>query len=156
MILFGVIVFVTGTRKINYNINQNTKDMNTATKLAQIARANQKKNTPDTSPFHKFHHKVRWASHQYVRYVKTRCKEIAIKGYGSVEIKLDKTTDIFNVDEHRNSCYSAEFVIKLLNNEGFIWKNEPTDYYDAVSDVIIWDKDLPQAPQSEKIGMSWK
>ena len=65
-------------------------------------------------------------------------------------------TDLFNVDEGRNSCYSADFVFSLLNREGFIWKNEPTDYYDAISDVIIWDRELPQAPSSEKIGMCWK
>ena len=161
--------------------------MKTASKLAQLARANQNKQekvqlTKDgkvvfigtresaerwmcenggTYSVEKwkpqsFQKKVSWASHQYVRFVKQRCKELASKGYGSVEIKLDKTTDLFNVDEGRNSCYSAEFVFSLLNREGFIWKNEPTDYYDAISDVIIWDRELPQAPSSEKIGMCWK
>lgn len=100
--------------------------------------------------------KISWGSHQYVRYIKLRCKELALKGYGSVEIKMDKTTDLFNIDEGRNSCYSVNFVLKLLNQEGFIWKNEQTDFYDAISDVLIWDKDLPQAPNYEKIGMCWK
>ncbi len=181
--------------------------MNTASKLAQLARASQKKTTSNTCRvcggiglpskgimnYHNIQHplgkskaefetvvenclkcescghswipskidnsfqqKVKWGSHQYVRFVKERCKELASKGYGSVEIKIDKTTDLFNVDENRNSCYSADFVFTLLNNEGFTWKNEPVDYYDAISDVLIWDANLSQAPNSEKIGMCWK
>ena len=128
--------------------------MKTASKLAQLARANQnKQEKPMVDSLQK---KVSWGSHQYVRYVKQKCKELALKGYGSVEIKLDKTTDLFNIDEGRNSCYSADFVFTLLNREGFIWKNEPTDFYDAISDILIWDRELPQAPNSEKIGMCWK
>ena len=128
--------------------------MITASKLAQLARANQnKQEKPMVDSLQK---KVSWGSHQYVRYVKQKCKELALKGYGSVEIKLDKTTDLFNIDEGRNSCYSADFVFTLLNREGFIWKNEPTDFYDAISDILIWDRELPQAPNSEKIGMCWK
>ena len=128
--------------------------MITASKLAQLARANQ--NKQEKIMVDSFQKKVFWGSHQYVRYVKQRCKELALKGYGSVEIKLDKTTDLFNTDEGRNSCYSADFVFTLLNREGFIWKNEPTDFYDAISDILIWDRELPQAPNSEKIGMCWK
>jgi len=146
LVIQKIIRIFTKTKKI--------KVMITASKLAQLARANQ--NKQEKIMVDSFQKKVFWGSHQYVRYVKQRCKELALKGYGSVEIKLDKTTDLFNTDEGRNSCYSADFVFTLLNREGFIWKNEPTDFYDAISDILIWDRELPQAPNSEKIGMCWK
>jgi len=96
--------------------------MKTASKLAQLARANQNKQekvqltknskvvfigtrksaekwmcknggtyTIEKWKPQSFQKKVSWGSHQYVRFVKQRCKKLATKGYGSVEIKLDKT-----------------------------------------------------------------
>lgn len=162
--------------------------MQTANKLAQLARANQDKQKQvdvykngqlvftgkqvdaeifmnneggvfDIKPA-KNHHlsfekKVRWGSHQYVRYVVNQCKELASKGYGSVEIKIDRTTDLFQIDEGRNSCYSAEFVSILLQQNGFVFDGL-IDHYDAFSTILTWDKELPQAPSSMKIGMCWK
>ena len=128
--------------------------MNTASKLAQLARANQKKQ--EVNPYESFKKKVKWGSHQYVRFVKERCKELALKGYGGVEITIDKTTDLFDIDEGRNSCYSSEFVCQLLGREGFVFGDEYEDHYDAFSNDLIWDKELPKAPDSMKIGMCWK
>ena len=162
--------------------------MKTASKLAQLARANQNKQekvqlTKDgkvvfigtkesaekwmgkndgTYSIEKwkpqsFEKKVRWGSHQYVRYVIKRCKELASKGYGSVKITIDKTTDMFGVDEGRNSCYSESFVCKLLSQEGFTidWYGEDArDHYDAISGTLIWDETLPKSP--DRIGMSWE
>jgi hypothetical protein len=129
--------------------------MNTASKLAQLARANQKKQEkPIVDSFQK---KVSWGSHQYVRFVKERCKELALKGYGGVEIKIDKTTDLFGVDEGRNSCYSHAFVLKLLQQEGFdIYDTPEGDCYDAQIYTLFWAYNLPFAPSNEKIGMCWK
>ena len=135
------------------------------------------------NPQEQFEKKVRWASHQYVRYVVKRCEELAKKGYGSVEIKIDCTTDLFQVDEGRISCYSHKFVVQLLQQEGFELE-KLNDYYDAQSYILYWQvkpkfdltfvpdsvvdsqsllqeqewlrTKLPQAPNSEKIGMCWK
>lgn len=126
--------------------------MNTANKLSQIARANQQvKKSNSQQDLQK---KISWGSHQYVRFVKNQCKELASKGYGSVEIKIDRTTDLFNIDEGLNRCYSLSFVVTLLQQEGFKLLTKE-DYYDAQSYNLVWDKDLPQC-LSEKIGMSWK
>lgn len=150
--------------------------MTTAEKLAQVAKQNQPKKV-------EFQKKVRWGSHQYVRYIIKRCKELALKGYGSVEITIDKTTDLFQVDEGRNSCYSHDFVVQLLQKEGFKLQ-ALEDFYDAQSYILYWQippdfsqivltcdandaqlllqeqewerNKLPQASDSEKIGMRWK
>jgi hypothetical protein len=107
--------------------------------------------------YEQFQKKVAWGSHHYVRYVIKRCKELASKGYGSVKITIDRTTDMFDVDEGRNSCYSYSFVCKLLVQEGFTfdWYGEDScDHYDAVSGTLIWDETLPKFP--EEISMSWE
>lgn len=136
----------------------------------------------EKDPYEQFQKKVRWGSHQYVRYVIKRCKELASKGYGGVLITIDKTTDMFEMDEGRNSCYSHNFVVQLLQQEGFVL-NPFEDYYDAQSYILYWqikpvfsfdvvDKEsdealcqleqewekvkLLQAPDSEKIGMCWE
>lgn len=126
--------------------------MNTATKLASLARANQSPVKSSSSDFEK---KVRWGSHQYVRFVVNEAKERAMKGFGSVVITIDKTTDLFSVDEGRNSCYDSSFVCELLHKEGFTLDNgQYEDHYDAFSTILIWDKGLPQSPN--RIGMCWK
>jgi 3-methyladenine DNA glycosylase AlkC len=134
-------------------------------------------------PYEAFQKKVAWGSHQYVRYVIKRCKELASKGYGSVEITIDKTTDMFNKIESKHRGYSHDFVVKLLSQEGFEL-HDYVNHYDAISYILYWqlkptfsqyvvcskDDDeqlyqleqewervkLPQAPDSEKIGMSWE
>lgn len=123
----------------------------TANKLAQIARENQKQIKRNS-----FAEKIKWESHQYVRYVKQRCETLALKGYGSVRITIDKTVDIFQTDEHRNSCYSFDFVCTLLKREGFKFGKYITDHYDAMSLDLIWEETLSKAPNSERIGISWK
>ena len=129
--------------------------MNTANKLAQIAKENRK--PTETSEVDTFRKKISYASHTHVEYLKQKCEELALKGYGSVKITLDQTTDLFNIiEEAGNSYYSANHVMSLLNVEGFTWKNEVTNHYYAFSDVLVWERDLPQAPDSEKIGMSWE
>ncbi len=130
--------------------------MKTASKLAQLAKANQKK---QENPLDAFDKRVRWGSHQYVRFVKQECKKLALQGYGSVSITIDRTTELFTVDEKNNRCYSYTFVVRLLRNEGFTFSTKETDYvdhYDAFTSVLIWDNDLPKAPNSMRIGMSWK
>lgn len=115
---------------------------------------------PTKDHFLAFLKKVRWGSHQYVRYAINECKKLAQRGYGFVKITIDKTTDLFMMAEGRNSCYSAEFIKNLLQQEGFTFgkedKNSYKDHYDAFSDILVWDKNLPIAPDTEKIGMSWK
>lgn len=131
--------------------------MNTAIKLSQLARDNKKKQ--EENPLDAFDKKVRWGSHQYVRFLKKECKKLALQGYGSVRITIDRTTELFMTDEGRNSCYSSSFVISLLCNEGFRFSQKEGDYedhYDAFTNVLIWDENLPQAPNSNRIGMCWK
>ena len=162
----------------------------TASKLAQIAQANQHRlkdvdvykngnlvftgSNSDAEIFMKkeggtftikpaknhqlaFEKKVKWQSHQYVRFVIKSCTELASLGYGSVEITIDRTTDLFEVDEKRNSCYSADFVYELLLEQGFEFdKSMDIDHYDAISTIIVWDKTLPKAPSSMNIGMCWE
>lgn len=100
--------------------------------------------------------KISWASHQYVRNVKKLCTKLAEKGFGSVEIKLDQTTDLWGKIERENSCYSADFVITLLKKEGFSFNDSETvDHYDALDSVLVWDAQLQKAPSSEKIGMAF-
>lgn len=108
---------------------------------------------PYEDPLEKLHKKAQWQAHQYVKYVFKRAEEMAKKGYGSCVIKIDRTYDLFSTDEQRNSCYSAEFVCKLLSQEGFKFGNEYEDYYDAFSNTIIWNENLPTS--DEKIGMCW-
>ena len=126
---------------------------NTANRLASIAQANQKSKVKD--PMIAFQKKVRWGSHQYVRHVVKRAEKEAELGYGSVRITIDKTTDLFQTDEGRNSCYDSSFVCGLLSQQGFKFNNgEYADHYDAFSTELVWDKNLPTSPN--KIGMSWE
>lgn len=125
--------------------------MTTADKLAEIAKANQqpkvKKNDPQK--------RAKWASHQYVRFVNRKCKELAKKGYGSVLITIDFTWDMFSIVE---KCgYSGYFVCALLEQDGYILdgEEERIDHYDAITMQLTWASDLPQAPDSMKIGMTW-
>lgn len=111
----------------------------------------------EVDPYEAFQKKVRWGSHQYVRYVIKRCKELASKGYGGVLIKIDITTDMSDVDKGKKSCYSHDFVVKLLRQKGFALFTTPEgDYYDAQEYTLFWLYDLPLAPDSEKIGMCWE
>ena len=127
--------------------------MNTASKLAEIAKANHK--PVNNNILNTFDKKVKWGSHQYVRFVINEAKERASKGFGSVKITIDKTTDLFNLDEGRNSCYSSALVCSLLHQQGFKFNNEEfEDHYDAFSFRLVWDDTLPTSPN--KIGMCWK
>ena len=114
----------------------------------------------EKNPYESLQKKVAWASHQYVRYVKERCKELATKGYGGVEIKIDKTADLFGENEG-NSYYSHDFVVKLLQQEGFEVHDTPycydaQIYTFAQTYILFWEYGLPFAPSNEKIGMYWK
>lgn len=133
--------------------------MKTADKLSKIARTNQPEQVKENL-YESFNNKVNLGSLKYVDFVINQCKELSMKGYGSVKITIDKTTDLFNTDEGRNSCYSSQLVVSLLTKEGFEFlsyydKNVYIDHYDAFSDIISWDKTLSTAPNSMKIGMSW-
>lgn len=104
-----------------------------------------------------FEKKVKWQSHQYVRFVIKRCTELASLGYGSVEITIDRTTDLSGIDENRNSCYSLDFVCDLLKDKGFEFdKSMDTDHYDAISTILVWDNTLQLAPHNMEIGMCWE
>ena len=159
----------------------NKNEMNYAQKLAQVALVNKPVKT--TSLYEKTQKKIRWGSHQYVRYVLKRCEELAKQGYGSVEIKIDRTADLFGIDEGLNSFYSHDSVVKLLEDEGFQLE-EREDYYLAQSYILYWQvkpdfshvakadsfddgallraeqkwesNKLPQAPNSSRIGMCWE
>lgn len=157
----------------------------TASKLAQIARANKEQQEKvqlikngivvfigtkaDADSFinenggtytikkwnpNHLQNKVAWASHQHVRNIKKYCYSLAKQGFGSVHIKLDKTFDLFQIDENRGSTYSAKFVEKLLNQEGFTLDLQD-DCYDAISSLLIWDDTLPTAPLSQRINMKF-
>ena len=89
-------------------------------------------------------------SHKKVNSIIKQVEELALKGYGSVKITLDKTTDVFMVSELENRFYSETEVCNLLCNEEFTL--EPIeDYYDAQSYLLVWHKDLLKYPKS--IGM---
>lgn len=96
---------------------------------------------PTKDHFLAFLKKVRWGAHQYVHYVINECKKLAQRGYGFVKITIDKTTDLFMMDEGRNSCYSAEFIKNLLQQEGFTFgkenENSYKNHYDAFSDILV-------------------
>lgn len=110
----------------------------------------------EKSPMELFQERVAKNTEKYVKYVMTRCEELARKGYGSVLIKIDRTTDIFMQIESDNKGYSADHVVSLLLAEGFKLK-QGDDFYDAVSYILTWsDLNLPEAPDSEKIGMAYK
>lgn len=125
--------------------------MKFAHKLAEIAKANQQPSKEDI--YGKFLKKAQWESHQYVRYILKSCKKLATQGYGSVTIGIDRTTELFEKDEGRNSAYIASFVEKLLLEHGFSL-NEPDDCYDAIYYLLTWDETLPISP--ERLGLSWK
>lgn len=114
------------------------------------------------NPEAQFQKKVKWGSHQYVRYVIKRCEELAKQGYGAVGITIDETTDqYYGMDKGRNSCYSSALVVALLKQHGFTFGSEynetlQVNHYDAFSDVLVWKTELPQAPKSQEIGMSWE
>jgi hypothetical protein len=61
--------------------------------------------------------------------------------YGSVDIKLDLTTDLFSVKESDKNFYSAQQVLDLLISEKFKIK-EIYDYYDAKKFRLTWDESL--------------
>lgn len=127
--------------------------MNTASKFAQIAQANHKPVVNNS--YEDFQKKVTWGSHQYVRFVIQEVKHRALKGFGSVVIKIDTTTDQFGIDEGRNSCYASAFVSDLLVQQGFKFDNsEFEDFYDAYTTKLVWDDTLPMSPN--KIDMCWK
>lgn len=77
----------------------------------------------------------------------------ATNGYGRTDIIIDRTTDMFNVDEDRGSSYSHDVVYRLLEQEGFSIE-EKEDLYDAVVYEISWNKDLPK--DKDRIGMKVK
>ena len=120
-------------------------------------------------------------SKSYVESVIIRCEELANLGYGSVEIKIDCTTDLFDVIELNGTGYSHNKVVSLLQEEGFNLEFIE-DYYDAKSYILSWQvkpdfskvmiydsfddeallraeqewekTKLPQAPHSKRIGMA--
>lgn len=120
------------------------KTMNTANKLTLIARESVKQLKTNNNDVHTSD-SVDKNSILHFEYIKNKCEELARQGFGSVRVKLDKSYDMFHIEENRGTSYSTERVVELLNSEGFIWKNEVTDYYDAFSDVLIWCVDLPEA-----------
>lgn len=125
--------------------------MTTADKLAEIAKANQQSKRKENNP----QKRASWASHEYVRFVNRKCKELAQKGYGSVQITIDFTWDMFGIVE---KCgYSGYFVCSLLEKEGYILggEEERVDHHDAITMLLTWAVDLPKAPDSMKIGMTW-
>lgn len=127
-----------------------------------------------------FREKVHNLSKEYVKGVINRCEELAKLGYGSVAIKIDCTTDLFDTIESCRSGYSHDTVVNLLAEEGFSLEFIE-DFYDAKSYILYWqvkpdfsrvdnsstsdDEELikqeqewkrtklPQAPYSERIGM---
>lgn len=128
--------------------------MTTATKLAELARANQKVVT-STNAYEEFEKKVEEGSKKYVEYVIAKCTELAIQGYGSVYITIDRTTDMFHKDEGRNSCYSADYVCALLYKNGFMFDHtKEIDLYDVLQTKLVWDNNLPSSKSC--IGMRWE
>lgn len=110
----------------------------------------------EKSPMDILQERVAKNTEKYVKYVMTRCEELARKGYGSVEIIIDMTTDMFYMIESESNGYSAKRVIQMLLAEGFKLKRGE-DFYDAASYILTWsDLNLPEAPDSEKIGMAYK
>lgn len=119
-------------------------------------------------------------SKEYVEGVIVKCEELAKLGYGSVEIKIDCTTDDFDEIEFKSTGYSHNTVVQLLQEEGFILKLIGS-HYDAKSYILHWEikpdfsqvnvtsnsqdeellqqeqewerNQLPKAPHSKRIGM---
>lgn len=80
-------------------------------------------------------------SHKKFESILNHVENLAKNGYGSVNIKLDKTTDMFMVKESKSRFYSEQEVCTLLINEGF--KLTPIeDFYEAQSYHLIWHDDL--------------
>lgn len=126
--------------------------MKEAQKLSDLAVAvNKKKQEKKVNPLKD---KFSFESHQYVRFVKKECFKRANEGYGSVVIKLDKTTELFMIDGKKNSAYIASFVCQLLKQEGFSLSDIIDDFYDAETRLLTWNSDLSTSPID--IGMSWK
>jgi hypothetical protein len=69
-----------------------------------------------------------------------KVEKLAKKGYGSVQIILDGTADMFYCKESDSTFYSEHTVINLLINEQFSLK--VIEYhYDARTYILSWDKD---------------
>ena len=103
-----------------------------------------------------FNDKVVEGSHKYANFVIKECTELALRGFGCVKVSMDKTTDIYNIDEGFNSCYSVDIIKNILKDKGFIWRNYPADEFYTYTDTLIWNKDLPKAPTIHNIGKYWK
>lgn len=125
-----------------------------ANELAEIAQAANQvlamENINEKSEYDWFN-KVSTGSHEKVGSMMKQLKELALNGFGSVEIKLDKTTDMFMTKESENRFYSEIEVCIILQGKGF--KLEPLeDYYDAQSYLLVWHKELDKFPVA--IGMN--
>jgi division protein CdvB (Snf7/Vps24/ESCRT-III family) len=124
---------------------------NELAEIAQIAKENMTmKNIKEKSEYD-WLNEVSTGSHKKVDSIIEQLKELASKGFGSVEIKLDKTTDMFMVKESENRFYSEIEVCSILHGKGFIL--EPlNDYYDAQSYLLVWHKEFVEYPIA--IGMN--
>jgi hypothetical protein len=65
-------------------------------------------------------------------------KIATLKGYGGAIVKLDLTTDLFDIIESDERGYSAEAIMEMLKLEGFTF-SEVEDFYDARKYKIVWD-----------------
>ena len=124
--------------------------MNKANKLSQItefAQAHISQAQPEQDPYLEFERLMHEGSIAKFKSLCKRFEEMAIKGYGSCEITLDHTSDLFQVKELESRFYSASEVEDMLIEEDFYFVIV-ADHYDAISYKVTWNSKAMESPDS--------
>lgn len=120
--------------------------MNKANKLSQItefAQVHISQAQPEQDPYLEFERLMHEGSIAKFESLSKRFEQIAGEGYGSCEIILDYTSEMFQMKEIESRFYSASEVVSMLSQAGFkITKTE--DLYDAQVFTVVWHPDSKQ------------
>jgi len=126
--------------------------MKNAEKFSQIANEVVKQmpvvyNEPEIS----FNEKINEGSIAKYESILNKVEKLAKLGFGSVNIILDQTTDLFYICETKERFYSLSEIVIFLKNDGFrLYLID--DYYDAIEYNLVWNENLKESP--EKIEMN--
>lgn len=112
--------------------------MSFAKQLSELAQMNSSKKKREESADIR---KISSDTDRYVEFVLRKCQEKAANGMGGTVIAIDKTTDLFGIDEGRDSAYSHDAVVTILKQKELALE-EIEDMYDTIVYNLIWDKDL--------------
>lgn len=91
-------------------------------------------------------------AHAYLDYVENCIDRAAKEGYGSLEITIDRTYDMFNIVECPTTTYSYNYVVKKLLLRGY-QLDQIEDHYDAISFLLTFLKNELFTTSPIKVGM---